>query len=476
MSVNILIFSIWSIIGGWAVPYSDNPSQYDEAGYWWYGDGQSITKIGFLGNQTTCTLQGFFLFFCSHSAMFYFALLSVYSFVGVNSNYNPLKYKWIEKYIHVLAHLLPLGGGLALIYLEAYNFTGAGVCFVTGDFPYGCEVPGHERECVECVRGPSDKGVSTQDALWFAGVSELLILVIPTMVMGYLYFTVRRNQSDIFIIQAKTVAKQTLVYLATIYLVDLPLVLIFFDIVPPSVVYFQMFAMINFQIFGFWNALAYLYFTVPRRVAVVNDDSSLNIGKSNKGGENHPSDKSREFKPSSIRSTRSKQSKPSSARVLMSAQVLMFNSEEMLKASTHSHGPAQNNVGSKDESDKSFFSFAADDTDHTKINKDKKTNDVKSPTSPESSSLWSWLFRIGKKEKVTKERISKETVQETEAHDDVDEAVSSNNSKAQRKYSFNIFDGTNASGAFTKFIFEGDESDAEDGEKETEYWGNCQGL
>ena len=43
-------------------------------------------------------------------------------------------------------------------------------------------------------------------------------------------------------------------------------------------------------------------------------------------------------------------------------------------------------------------------------------------------------------------------------------------------FSFNIFDGTNASGAFSDFVHDGDEEDEAADEKETEHWNNMQGL
>ena len=46
--------------------------------------------------------------------------------------------------------------------------------------------------------------------------------------------------------------------------------------------------------------------------------------------------------------------------------------------------------------------------------------------------------------------------------------------KAQHRYSFNIFDGTNASGAFAEFIHEGDSEDERLEQEETERWASIQ--
>jgi len=49
-----------------------------------------------------------------------------------------------------------------------------------------------------------------------------------------------------------------------------------------------------------------------------------------------------------------------------------------------------------------------------------------------------------------------------------------------RKYSFNIFDGTNVAGAstgpFSEFIFDGDSDDAANDEAESKFWAGCQNL
>ena len=47
---------------------------------------------------------------------------------------------------------------------------------------------------------------------------------------------------------------------------------------------------------------------------------------------------------------------------------------------------------------------------------------------------------------------------------------------SDRTISFNIFDGTNAGGAFAQFVHDGDEDDEENDEKETRHWIGMQGL
>jgi len=44
------------------------------------------------------------------------------------------------------------------------------------------------------------------------------------------------------------------------------------------------------------------------------------------------------------------------------------------------------------------------------------------------------------------------------------------------RYSFNIFDGTNATGQFAEFVHDGDEDDEAVDAKETQHWNDMQGL
>lgn len=51
---------------------------------------------------------------------------------------------------------------------------------------------------------------------------------------------------------------------------------------------------------------------------------------------------------------------------------------------------------------------------------------------------------------------------------------SSSEPSSQPRYSFNIFDGTNAGGVFAEFIYDGDSDDERGDNKQTDYWGSIQ--
>lgn len=80
--------------------------------------------------------------------------------------------------------------------------------------------------------------------------------------MVALYMEVKRHQPNVNVIRSKTVAFQGTLYLMTIYWIAVPV--IGTAIVPIDWIYFYVFAVINFQIFGLWVIPMYLYFTIPR--------------------------------------------------------------------------------------------------------------------------------------------------------------------------------------------------------------------
>jgi len=54
------------------------------------------------------------------------------------------------------------------------------------------------------------------------------------------------------------------------------------------------------------------------------------------------------------------------------------------------------------------------------------------------------------------------------------EEEDNNNNSINNRYSFNIFDGTNATGGFAEFIYEADSDDEMNDERETQQWKDIQ--
>lgn len=50
----------------------------------------------------------------------------------------------------------------------------------------------------------------------------------------------------------------------------------------------------------------------------------------------------------------------------------------------------------------------------------------------------------------------------------------STSKKSERKYSFNIFDGTNATGAYANYIYDGDSDDERNDNQQTDHWDSVQ--
>merc|ERR1719464_309650 len=106
LSIHILLWSPWNMYGTAAVPFG-TPDVY-----------------GAVGTTGTCSVQGFFIQL-SMCIPFYYVFLSCHSFVViVYANFNPEKYVRIEKCIHILVHIYPIGSAIYLLLMDAFNSTG----------------------------------------------------------------------------------------------------------------------------------------------------------------------------------------------------------------------------------------------------------------------------------------------------------------------------------------------------------------
>ena len=89
MNIALLPLSTSYILGSWAVPY--NTPNYVSAS----------------GTTNTCTAQGFISIMFAMVVPTYYGSLVLQAFMGMKNNYNEMKYKWIEKYIHLVAWVYP---------------------------------------------------------------------------------------------------------------------------------------------------------------------------------------------------------------------------------------------------------------------------------------------------------------------------------------------------------------------------------
>lgn len=242
LSIHVLIWSSWKIYGAAAAPYDETDT----------GDYPH-------GTTATCTAQGFFVQLAMTIPLYY-VFLSCYSWVVIiGSNFNPLRYQWIEKYIHIGVHIFPIGSAFFLLYKEAFNSMGPGLQCYIASIPFGC---GDESD-IECTRGPQ----STVLYLWvFSGIPGLLFMLVPTISMIALArFAHRRNKKgDVPCgITVWAITKQSTVYLGALYVTFIPLFInnalavhenktIFGVSLVMSVLAYSM---------GMWFALVYRYFS-----------------------------------------------------------------------------------------------------------------------------------------------------------------------------------------------------------------------
>ena len=87
MSIHLLIQGGFLIYGTAAIPRSASDEAY-----------------GASGNIITCTIQGFFLYTCLTTSVFYYCSLSVYSYVNVMNNHDKTKYMWTIAWMYFSIH------------------------------------------------------------------------------------------------------------------------------------------------------------------------------------------------------------------------------------------------------------------------------------------------------------------------------------------------------------------------------------
>ena len=162
---------------------------------------------GAKGNTTTCTVKGILNQIFVFSIPGYYFGLSIFSFMVIRSNFNGKKYAWIEKWIHVGAYVYPVVSSIYLTYRKAFNYAGV-TCWIAS-VPFGCG----DHSGTVCTRGPQN--IMLHQVL-FGGLPMILLLVLPSISMMFVYLYVRVKQQEI-LIKATSVAKQAGVYLVALY-------------------------------------------------------------------------------------------------------------------------------------------------------------------------------------------------------------------------------------------------------------------
>jgi len=208
MAAHLSLYGLCNLVGTLAIP-SDNDDH-----------------IGNVGTTATCTTQGFVIYVTRASAIFYYAFLSVFSYLGVLNSFNKAKYMWCQHWIHFLVHLYPVSTGIYWLVLEGFN-PSYGFCYKASD-PLFCEYV--DMDDMTCERGIEKH--ETKHLIMIM-IPALFVVLFPTCVMIALYLTVRKREKEqqqaegnTFVLNSNDIFRQSGLYLITLYVPVLPMVIL----------------------------------------------------------------------------------------------------------------------------------------------------------------------------------------------------------------------------------------------------------
>jgi len=261
MSLHSLVLGLFFMYGTEAIPCSELDS-----------------PLGCSGTIATCTAQGFFLYVTMMTAFFYYGSFSVYSYVGVLNNFKKSKISWLENYIHILVHMYPIISAFYILSCQGFNDFGMGFCFLYGS-PMVCWLD----PSIPCKRGPESRLM-----ILFFIIPTLLVLLFPSTVIAILFVKVRKRQENIFI-NAKSIAKQGVVYLVPVYWTLVPFligsILASFDfkgiIDSQRISPFYILVLLIYCSFALWAMFSYLYFSVEKKTIPTTDTGNDHKNKNN---------------------------------------------------------------------------------------------------------------------------------------------------------------------------------------------------
>lgn len=128
--------------------------------------------------------QGFISFASEVAIPIYYCSLSLQAYMGIRNNFDEGKYKWIEKWIHMIAIVISIATATVIVATQNFNPTGSS-CWI-GKSPRGCE----SDPDVECERG--------QDIKLFVYIvlvgKACLYFILPPIVTVSMYFWLKKIQ------------------------------------------------------------------------------------------------------------------------------------------------------------------------------------------------------------------------------------------------------------------------------------------
>ena len=398
----------------------------------------STNAIGNFGSVLTCTIQGFALYITILVAFFYYCSFSVYSFVGVLHNFEKEKYIWIEKYIHISVHIYPIASGIYLLTQKAFNNTGAGYCFIQSD-PLGCGTK--EYPDVVCDRGPeTERQLSKLYLLWTIPLS--LILICPTVIMIILIVKVKNNQNTIRI-TATTVIVQTIIYLLALYGGIVPSIL--FHALSWSqlqqedtLIIMDIASNISYTLFGLWCMLVHRYFSIDSK----KKRKKRNEKKKKKAAAGAATTNANTTTTTTTTGNRDHTNTTTQCKI--ESEIFAVDDAVI----------TNNNIFSSEE-----FDINDNDNDNDSENDNKENNNYNND------------IDIQQQQGLDNNVIVKDSRIPAAIEQD---GNSGGSSSGNNKWSFNIFDGTNASGAFADFVHDGDSEDERVDNQQTIQWNAVQ--
>lgn len=240
-------------------------------------DGSNI-DVGYHGTIATCMAQGTMLYITLYSMVLYYASLSIYSFYGVLHNFDPRRYLWVEKWIHIGVHIILVSMAIYFVSVEAFNNVGFGFCYIASA-PLGCSY-----SKVPCERSPSLQ--QSRRTLVFGNILlETLYLLFPTVMMMITSIAVKKKEANFFT-TTNVVVQQSIMYLFPLYLVIGLLlyvqVSILYSTTPSDLPKaWMIIQQTTFPLFALWNLVTYFYFSFERCNRCCSTSSDLKNSSTN---------------------------------------------------------------------------------------------------------------------------------------------------------------------------------------------------
>jgi len=236
-----------NVMGTWITP--------KETG-WWMA----------IGNEATCTAQGFFTAFGFMGSFGYQIALSLNILLLISFGWSQKRFACtVEIPMHIFIFVVSLAYGIIPLPLDSYN-PQCGQCLVL-PLEYECNDPAFDGEL--CVRGSPMVGL-----VWYRlFLAALWIMIIfCTLAMGWIYISVRRQEvkqtmyrfpgeaTRDYHRESRRIRKILLLYTVALYVCwGVPLTIIFMSIELDAAVPFGVWAVIEtlIPLIGFFNMLVY---------------------------------------------------------------------------------------------------------------------------------------------------------------------------------------------------------------------------